>query len=138
MPPRKACPIVLRPGDEGMHLLVFRHPLAGTQLVKGTVEPGESPAHAAVRELREESGLHGQIELELGPWDSGYRGQTWDLFLMRVDGDLPDAWEHNTVDDRGHTFAFYWHPLDAQPGDDWFPLFRRALDHIEQALRVHL
>jgi len=36
---------------------MFRHPLAGIQLAKGTVEPSESPADAARRELFEESGL---------------------------------------------------------------------------------
>ena len=36
---------------------MFRHPLAGIQLVKGTVEPSESPEDAARRELFEESGL---------------------------------------------------------------------------------
>ena len=36
---------------------MFRHPLAGIQLVKGTVEPSENPADAARRELFEESGL---------------------------------------------------------------------------------
>ncbi len=37
---------------------MFRHPLAGIQLVKGTVEPSENPADAARRELFEESGLN--------------------------------------------------------------------------------
>ena len=37
---------------------MFRHPLAGIQLVKGTVEPSEKPADAARRELFEESGLN--------------------------------------------------------------------------------
>lgn len=38
------------------HLLVFRHPMAGVQLPKGTVERGESTIDAAVREVWEETG----------------------------------------------------------------------------------
>jgi 8-oxo-dGTP pyrophosphatase MutT (NUDIX family) len=41
-------------------LLVFRHPNspeAGIQVPAGTVEPGETPQHAALREAREETGL---------------------------------------------------------------------------------
>lgn len=33
----KACPVVLRHSTE-LEILAFRHPLAGLQLVKGTVE----------------------------------------------------------------------------------------------------
>ena len=32
-------------------LLLFRHPFAGIQLPAGTVEPGESPDEAVVREV---------------------------------------------------------------------------------------
>lgn len=53
----KAVACVLRAGSVGPDLLVFRHPLAGVQLPKGRVEPGETYADAARRELHEESGL---------------------------------------------------------------------------------
>ena len=54
---QKVCPIVSRCSNETQEILMFRHPLAGIQLVKGTVEPSENPADAARRELFEESGL---------------------------------------------------------------------------------
>lgn len=38
-------------------LLVFDHPLAGTQLPAGSVEEGEDVIAAAIREVHEESGL---------------------------------------------------------------------------------
>lgn len=38
-------------------LLVFRHPDAGIQLPAGTIEPGEDPPAAVVREVEEETGL---------------------------------------------------------------------------------
>jgi hypothetical protein len=36
---KKACPIVLHNRNNHQEILVFNHPLAGSQLVKGTVEP---------------------------------------------------------------------------------------------------
>lgn len=52
----KACAVVLR--DRGvLEILAFEHPLAGLQLVKGSVEPGESSGAAAVRELMEEAAI---------------------------------------------------------------------------------
>lgn len=42
-------------------LLIFRHPLAGPQLPAGTVEAGETPVDAALREGREETGLAGLV-----------------------------------------------------------------------------
>lgn len=38
----RACPVVLRESG-GLEVLAFEHPLAGLQLVKGRLEPGESP-----------------------------------------------------------------------------------------------
>ena len=46
----------------GRRLLPFTHPEspgAGVQVPAGTIEPGESPKHAVMREAREETGLAG-------------------------------------------------------------------------------
>lgn len=53
------------------HLLVFTHldyplTITGVQVPAGTIEPGEQPAEAAVRELREETGLDGMVLRDLG------------------------------------------------------------------------
>ena len=52
----KTCPVVLRSPQGKCEILAFCHPLAGHQFVKGTVEAGETPAAAALRELYEEAG----------------------------------------------------------------------------------
>ncbi|MBV9219174.1 MAG: NUDIX domain-containing protein [Methylobacteriaceae bacterium] len=134
---RKACPVVLRRGRRGPEILVFGHPTAGTQLVKGTVEDGEEPASAALRELREESGIaHAVVEAFLGILRSEEApGEEWHVFLCRTEP-LPDTWRHLAEDDCGHEFSFFWHPLDEAPGEDWHPIFRRALDFIRAGLRT--
>ena len=70
VPANKACPVVLRTRGS-REILVFEHPLAGIQLVKGTIELGESPEAAALRELGEESGITSASWVRsLGTWSS--------------------------------------------------------------------
>ncbi len=123
----KVVPIVLR-RRERLEILAFRHPQAGTQLVKGTLEAGENVEDATLRELAEESGIENAfIVRPLG--ELTYRGiaQHWRLFLCKVPGDLPDQWSFFTQDDGGHLFAFFWHELDRPADDSWHPDFQRAL-----------
>ncbi|MFT3757807.1 NUDIX domain-containing protein [Thauera sp.] len=56
MKPTKSCPVLLRRDGE-VGILAFQHPIAGFQIVKGSIEEGESPEEAAIRELAEESGV---------------------------------------------------------------------------------
>jgi 8-oxo-dGTP pyrophosphatase MutT (NUDIX family) len=113
MTPTKACPVVLR-NDGPLQTLAFQHPLAGNQLVKGTIEPGEQPREAALRELKEESGLCASgVAVALGIWVPGYQGQVWSFHLCSVPGELPDRWVHHTEDGGGLAFNFFWHPLAA-------------------------
>ena len=51
-------------GLPGHSLLVFRHPTGGVQLPAGSVEPGEQPEKAALRELFEETGVDRVGELQ--------------------------------------------------------------------------
>ncbi len=136
MPANKACPVVLRQQPEAA-VLVFRHPLAGVQLVKGTIEAGEAPAAAALRELQEEAGI-GQawVEAELGLWDSGFQGQVWAFFLCQSDQPLAEFWTHHTEDGGGLDFAFFWQPLAAPATADWHPVYQRALAYIRQHCRT--
>ena len=53
----KVTGFVTRPGGDGNELLLFRHPYAGIQIPAGTVEPGETPERAVLREIAEETGL---------------------------------------------------------------------------------
>ena len=62
---------------------MFRHPLAGIQLVKGTVKASENPADAARRELFEESGLVSKQPLFfIGKNTRMVRGQIWYFYHL--------------------------------------------------------
>ena len=131
----KACPVVMRMIDGMAHLLVFKHPLAGYQLVKGTIELAERPAQAAVRELAEESGIwHAQPVKDLGSWNAGYEQQIWSFQLCEVAESLPHQWRFDTHDDGGHVFEFFWHPLNADFPAPCHTLFQAAWAQIRNRL----
>ena len=123
----KVCPIVLRGPIEARQVLVFRHPLAGVQLVKGTLEPGETIVAGALRELAEESGIMDSLgAAPCGSSESIDAGQLW-YFVAVATAELPDRWTFDTQDDGGHRFAFFWWPLDQAANGDWHPVSVRAL-----------
>lgn len=148
----KACPLLLRQRDDAkikhLEILAFRHPLAGLQLVKGTIEPGELPAQAALRELREEAGVHASVISHLGDQAIAATGQLWHFYGCHASDALPDQWQFFTQDDGGHWFEFFWHPLvinRSQQTDwlanesktvleDWHPMFQQALRFLQQRL----
>jgi len=118
----KVCPVVVSGGRN----LAFRHPLAGCQLVKGGLEAGETPAVGAVRELREESGLEGTWVRSLGEWEG------WSLELVAAEG--PEEWRHFTADGGGLWFEFFWLERGAEMGEEWHPVYRRAVEEIWKRL----
>ena len=63
----KVTAFVTRERDGVRELLVFKHPNAGIQIPAGTVEDGENPETAVMREIYEETGLQlVKIEKSLG------------------------------------------------------------------------
>ncbi len=126
---RKVCPIVLRNTDGQVQFLAFEHPLAGRQLVKGTIEPGESDASAARRELEEESGL--SIDLKnLKPIVASKQialRQEW-IFFETTLSSPPDHWTFKSNDDGGQVFRFFWQDIDKPLDDLWRESFHAALD----------
>ncbi len=113
----------MRPGTR--EILAFAHPLAGLQLVKGTIEHGEGAHGAATRELREEAGLRIVWPTRL-LCDARIGAQHWS-FVQCESLPLPHQWTHWCSDDGGHLFRFFWHPLDTHALDGWHADFRAAL-----------
>ena len=87
----KVCPVVVRGAGSAQEVLVFRHPLTGVQLVKGTRERGEALVAGALRELAEEAGIvEGVTGALLRSSSAIAPGQLWHFVLVDVGG-LPDA-----------------------------------------------
>ena len=130
----KAVPVLLREKRGVLEVLAFRHPKAGLQIVKGTIEDGEPPEAAALRELKEESGVaDARLVGSLGTSESIADGEVWHFFRCEAD-EQPVRWVFATADGNGLIFSFFWHPLEAVPDHEWHPKFVRALEHIRAAL----
>jgi 8-oxo-dGTP pyrophosphatase MutT (NUDIX family) len=144
----KAVVAVVRTVDGRPELLAFDHPHAGTQLPKRTIEPDESIAAAALRELEEESGLTLAGEPTfIGTWErklqDGIEGDRaphlhpWHLSLLEVPPGLPDNWSHRATgspEEEGLIFQYRWVAVDADLPCKLHPLFdavaRMLLDHL--------
>jgi ADP-ribose pyrophosphatase YjhB (NUDIX family) len=85
-------------------LLVFRHtdyPEAGVQVPGGTVEAGESPETAVMREAVEETGLTdlelvrclGHIERDMTPFGIDETQEAW-FYHLRYVGSPTETWQH--------------------------------------------
>ncbi|MET3897132.1 ketosteroid isomerase-like protein/8-oxo-dGTP pyrophosphatase MutT (NUDIX family) [Devosia sp. UYZn731] len=130
----KVCPVIFRGVGDAREILVFRHPLAGVQLVKGTREAGESVIAGALRELAEEAGIVEDVTgVVLCSSSAIALGQLWHFVLVET-ADLPEHWAFDTLDDGGHRFEFFWCTLDATPEREWHPDFVRALKLVRDAI----
>ena len=130
----RACPVVLRDNNNTLELLAFRHPQGGSRLVKGNFKKDEGLEQACMRELKEESGIQARVVRRLGSWDASFKGQVWGFCLMHFDGLLPDAWDHETHDEGGHIFSFFWQPINSPLDNSWNEVYSNAFHYIKNAL----
>lgn len=132
----KACPVVLRRAHSRLEILAFQHPVAGYQLVKGSIEIDEEPEAAAIRELSEEAGIETSVDKAIGILKMPHLHQSWYLFLMTTPNGLPEFWDHQVTDGGGHTFSFFWCDLDddfrAHP--KWDERYVMVLDRVKDFL----
>lgn len=106
-------------------LLVFRHPdypEAGIQVPAGTIEPGETPENAVLREAFEETGipglalatLLGEQVYNMTPFGKDEAHHRY-FFHLRCAGLQPQTWRHQEEapsDGSGPiAFEFFWAPL---------------------------
>jgi len=109
-------------------LLLFTHPLhpeAGIQVPAGSMEPGEIPVDAVLREAREETGLTtlrvdrwlGRHLLDRRPDGRDEVHDRW-FFHLICDGPPPATWRHGESTpsegpDEFIPFDFFWADLTA-------------------------
>jgi 8-oxo-dGTP pyrophosphatase MutT (NUDIX family) len=123
-------------------ILCFEHPTAGFQIPKGTVEEGETPVQACLRELNEETGLLfdaepislGTLERIVGAGareDGPLERHLWHLFELPFTG-LPQSWMHiarGSVEEKGLAFRFFWHALSVEP-IGFHEIFARTIEMV--------
>lgn len=121
--------------DHGLeHVLLVRHRWRGWVCPGGSVDPGENPGGAAVRELQEETGLHAELApVPAAAWVRSYRAD-WSptlglAYTAVLDRDLPLGGE------AGQPAA--WFPLK-RPWEGAFPEDRRRLLAEVPHLRVNI
>ena len=109
-------------------LLVFRHvdfPKAGIQVPAGTIQLGESPEAAVLREAHEETGLNEfGPPVHLGTTDFAHRAEPATtarrhFFHLPLVGEAPDRWRHterSPSEGASEEFLFelYWIDLHNQ------------------------
>ena len=119
--PRVAAYVVRRLGD-GIELLVFDLeglPKMGTQVPAGGIRSTESRKEAALREVKEETGLDTvRVVTELGivesPHPASGRTRQTSYWVLEAAEELPARWRHAVAsddEDGGIVFLCRWEPL---------------------------
>ncbi len=142
----KAVACVLRRAQGGRELLVFRHPDGTVQIPKGTVESGESPSQAVLRELEEEYGVSGmdvraevcqlRRRLPSGPEGNGpLEPQLWHVFWLESHAGIASSWRHVVsagAVEAGLVFSFRWLLLE-HAAAELDPLFGPVAEALVEA-----
>jgi 8-oxo-dGTP pyrophosphatase MutT (NUDIX family) len=111
---------VTRQRDGVKELLVFddpEHPLTGTQVPAGRLDPGETLEQCLRRELHEEAGIEDAVIIrELRRPDRPARYENHAFEVRSESHEAADTWEHvvhGDGDDAGLVFRFRWERVRA-------------------------
>ena len=143
---------VVRPGSAELDVLVLRRAPNGRspgswETVHGHIEPGETPGQAALREMREETGLEPARLYNVARVEAFYRHRTDEIALIPVFAGVVDARAEARLSSE-HDQVEWLAPAEAAGRFSW-PRERRALKDVlsilgsgdagllEDVLRVH-
>ncbi len=124
---------VLRGAGEQLQVLALRRGPHGRNVgswetVHGTIEPGETPVQASLRELREETGLVPEKFYNLSRTEAFYQHKTDELVMIPVFAAFVAAGASVKISAE-HDRAEWLAPRDAAARFAW-PRERRAMDDI--------
>ncbi|HTS88681.1 MAG TPA: NUDIX domain-containing protein [Gemmatimonadales bacterium] len=124
---------VLRRGAQGLEVLTLRRARGGRcpgawEVVHGSIEAGESPLDAALRELREETGLAPGRFYNLSRIELFFRHAADEIGLIPVFAAIVPAREPRLSIEHDQA---EWLPLKAAQARLSWPRERRALEDIE-------
>ena len=124
---------VLRGAGAQLEVLALRRGTRGRcpgswETVHGTIEPGETPVQASLREMREETGLAPQRLYNLSRTEAFYQHRTDEVVLIPVFAAFVAAQAEPRVSTE-HDRAEWLTPAAAAQRFAW-PRERRALDDI--------
>jgi 8-oxo-dGTP pyrophosphatase MutT (NUDIX family) len=129
--PQQAAAIPFRHRDGAVEICLITTARAGRWTVpKGFIDPGATAPETAVKEAREEAGIHGRVVGgPVGYYDITKLGGRYRVavYLMHVDR-VDDAWEEHSVRQRRWTTVRQAEKLLA--GRPIEAVFRQALTHI--------
>ena len=131
--PQQAAAIPFRRRSGAVEVCLITTVQAGRWTVpKGFIDPGETAPETAVKEAREEAGLHGRVVGgPVGYYDITKEGGRYRVavYLMHVDR-VDDTWEEQSLRERRWTTVRQAEELLA--GRPVEAVFRRALTHINR------
>ncbi len=129
--PQQAAAIPFRRREGAVEICLITTIRAGRWTVpKGFIDPGDTAPGTAVKEAREEAGIHGRVlGGPVGYYDTAKQGARYRVavYLMQVDR-VDDAWEEQSLRQRRWTTVRQAKELLA--GRPVEAVFRRALTHI--------